>query len=648
MTAAGLALLAVGTLLAGPARKWTFVPRTIRRHLEPPRLPDAFPPADAVNSLRLDYEELIQVLRTRPSPHARPAEHRNLVTLACKARDLELACGGLTSYRHAHAMWEQAHPVLRRFSTKTLQATRRAAEAASLAREVSDAADRLQRDEAVLGEREPLVSMPMTAVPEHLTDIGTHEVQTQLHHYRQAARSIEACLAHYSRLELLSPPSNRIEELQAAQAKVDDVLQRLEDETRRRMLKGQGHTTAAQNLRRTVLASAASLSADAYPAGFFEVLTEPYAFASARASHRSSRGIGPATLASVLQRPVGHLASIVECADGLPEAVADSLERYEAGHAEGVVEWFNLAIAADNWVTLHGPASGVPVNAYLYPPVDGTAGADMDVPHLASINSGAGGEQWGGSDAPQALLVYALVIRLACLLSKSDHEHRLRQLAVNVRISTPGALTRQPTSTIVASVIIPLKDVRAIELATAVAPSLFKRWKGVANNLCDLAPVQPLLRYDPNAMRYVASTASADDAPVRNLASMDWDAFEFLARKVIEREIGGANADISFTASSARYGVEAVGGEGHRKSVAHVKRHIEQVGVSSVSDIYGQMLQAGASEAILLTTARFTQDARSFAAGKPLRLVDGAELLGQLERYGLGTFRIDMRERADR
>ena len=51
------------------------------------------------------------------------------------------------------------------------------------------------------------------------------------------------------------------------------------------------------------------------------------------------------------------------------------------------------------------------------------------------------------------------------------------------------------------------------------------------------------------------------------------------------------------------------------------------VGVSAVRDLYGTVLNEGASKGILVTTSWYRPASFDFANGKPLELLDGANLL---------------------
>jgi len=58
------------------------------------------------------------------------------------------------------------------------------------------------------------------------------------------------------------------------------------------------------------------------------------------------------------------------------------------------------------------------------------------------------------------------------------------------------------------------------------------------------------------------------------------------------------------------------------------------VGVAAVRDLYGTVLNEGANKGILVTTSDYGPDAYTFAKGKPLTLMNGANLLHMLEKHG--------------
>jgi restriction system protein len=132
-----------------------------------------------------------------------------------------------------------------------------------------------------------------------------------------------------------------------------------------------------------------------------------------------------------------------------------------------------------------------------------------------------------------------------------------------------------------------------------------------------------------------------------NIAAMDWKDFEHLVRQVFESEFASAGGEVRVTQASRDGGVDAIvhdpdpirGG----KIVIQAKRYTNTVDVSAVRDLYGTVMNEGATKGILVTTSQFGPDARRFAQGKPLTLIDGGNFLHLLERMGVQA-RIDLKE----
>jgi restriction system protein len=80
------------------------------------------------------------------------------------------------------------------------------------------------------------------------------------------------------------------------------------------------------------------------------------------------------------------------------------------------------------------------------------------------------------------------------------------------------------------------------------------------------------------------------------------------------------------------------------KVVIQAKRYRHTVGVSAVRDLYGTMLNEGASKGILVSTSGYGSDAFNFAKDKPIELIDGGGLLYLLETHAGTRARIIMPE----
>jgi restriction system protein len=119
---------------------------------------------------------------------------------------------------------------------------------------------------------------------------------------------------------------------------------------------------------------------------------------------------------------------------------------------------------------------------------------------------------------------------------------------------------------------------------------------------------------------------------------MGWEDFEHLIREVFEKEFSQSGGEVKVTQASRDGGVDAIafdpdpirGG----KIVIQAKRYTNTVGVSAVRDLYGTVMNEGATKGILVTTADYGPDAYDFAKGKPLTLLNGGNLLHLLDKHG--------------
>lgn len=78
------------------------------------------------------------------------------------------------------------------------------------------------------------------------------------------------------------------------------------------------------------------------------------------------------------------------------------------------------------------------------------------------------------------------------------------------------------------------------------------------------------------------------------------------------------------------------------KVVIQAKRYKNTVGVSAVRDLYGTVLNEGASKGILITTSGYGKASYEFADGKPLELYSGSHLLHLLKEHAGLEAKIEM------
>ena len=120
-----------------------------------------------------------------------------------------------------------------------------------------------------------------------------------------------------------------------------------------------------------------------------------------------------------------------------------------------------------------------------------------------------------------------------------------------------------------------------------------------------------------------ASSASALDG-------MSWREFELLVGEAFRlqgfrvAEIGGGGPD---------GGVDLILSKGNERFLVQCKQwKAFKVGVDVVRELYGVMAAKGAAGGFVVTSGRFTDDAKAFADGRNVQLVDGTKLFAMIKQ----------------
>lgn len=246
-------------------------------------------------------------------------------------------------------------------------------------------------------------------------------------------------------------------------------------------------------------------------------------------------------------------------------------------------------------------------------------------------------------------VLYQIILRTVHEVLEADVAGAIEAVVCNGWVRSIDRSTGKEVNPCVMSLQVKRNEFMEINLENIDPKSCFKALKGVGSSkLHSLAGVAPILQMKKTDRRFVASYDVAhelDDS--YNLATMDWEDFEHLTRELFEKEFSSNGSEVKVTQASRDGGVDAVvfnpdpihGG----KIVIQAKRYTNTVGVSAVRDLYGTLMNEGANKGILVTTSDFGPDAYSFANGKPLTLLNGANLLYLLEKHGHKA-RIDIKE----
>jgi hypothetical protein len=114
------------------------------------------------------------------------------------------------------------------------------------------------------------------------------------------------------------------------------------------------------------------------------------------------------------------------------------------------------------------------------------------------------------------------------------------------------------------------------------------------------------------------------------------DRFEHLIGKLVEKM--GYHATV--TQYSADGGIDVIatktGGITSERVLIQAKRYSGTVGVPQIRDLYGVLsADQEATSAVVITTGNFSAQAREFAEGKRIELIDGDRLLKILDAYNI-------------
>lgn len=245
--------------------------------------------------------------------------------------------------------------------------------------------------------------------------------------------------------------------------------------------------------------------------------------------------------------------------------------------------------------------------------------------------------------------MYKITLRTIHELFEADVANAIEAISFNGWVKAINKATGKEENNCILSIQVKKSEFIEIDLSNVEPKTCFKNLKGVASSkLSSLTSVQPILQISKVDKRFVESYAVANQIDnTTNLAAMDWEDFEHLIRELFEKEFQTGGGEVKITQASRDGGVDAIafdpdpirGG----KIVIQAKRYTNTVGVSAVRDLYGTVLNEGATKGILVSTADYGPDAYEFAKGKPLTLLNRSNLLYLLEKHGYHA-KIDLRE----
>ncbi|HBG12544.1 MAG TPA: hypothetical protein DDX68_13880 [Clostridium sp.] len=238
-------------------------------------------------------------------------------------------------------------------------------------------------------------------------------------------------------------------------------------------------------------------------------------------------------------------------------------------------------------------------------------------------------------------IIYQIVLQTLNYIFSLDSLHNfIDSVVLNGKIKTIDKSTGKDIEPYILSINIAKKDFIELNLSAIDAKAWFKSAKAIsAATFAEVTPVAPIVSMSRDDSRFIDgyNVVDALDNSI-NLAAIDWQDFENLIRELFEQEFNANGGEVRITQASRDGGVDAIafdpdpirGG----KIVIQAKRYTNVVGVSAVRDLYGTVMNEGATKGILVTTSDYGTDSYNFAKGKPLTLLNGANLLSLLEKHG--------------
>lgn len=245
-------------------------------------------------------------------------------------------------------------------------------------------------------------------------------------------------------------------------------------------------------------------------------------------------------------------------------------------------------------------------------------------------------------------LISSIAIRTIYEILKSDSANAISIISFNGYLIADNPINGREISPTIISVLTTKSEFDKINFVNIVPLRCIKGMSAVISpRPNELVAVKPIREYSMIDKRFVEESdiiSTLDTRP--NL--MDLNPFEF--ENLVSNLFSEMGLETKQTRSTKDNGVDAIAFDTRPiiggKLVIQAKRYKNTVGVSAVRDLYGTMLNEGASKGLLVTTSSYGPDAYEFSKDKPIELIDGGGLLYLLKQVGI-TAKIIMPDVSD-
>lgn len=177
----------------------------------------------------------------------------------------------------------------------------------------------------------------------------------------------------------------------------------------------------------------------------------------------------------------------------------------------------------------------------------------------------------------------------------------------------------------------PLPQFQPGQVSTVVTHTVFKAFAGIGQYVVPLLCLAGAAMSALRRNKRQGLVAQVNDSTCATaLDAMTWSEFELLVGESFRQqgykvmELGGNGPD---------GGVDLILLRGAEKFFLQCKQwKAYKVGVDVVRELYGVMAAKGAAGGFVVTSGQFTSDAKAFASGRNVQLIDGPMLLVRLKQ----------------
>ncbi|MFJ8075607.1 restriction endonuclease [Streptomyces sp. NPDC096176] len=322
--------------------------------------------------------------------------------------------------------------------------------------------------------------------------------------------------------------------------------------------------------------------------------------------------------------------------------IEDMSRALRAGEPDTVVEYFSAALYASSaWPDgFPRQVSAAYDRSARHLVLDWELPAYQVVPEAKGVRYLVGTDQEKVVQRPAAQrralyrdVLAQSVLLAVCELFAADEQGVLDGVTLNGFVDDVDPATGRAGRVVVASLAVDRAQFQQVNLALVSAVECLTGGLGghLSGRPDQRTPVSPL-RIPTQVGSGVVSHGGGEEP---DLLAMDPIAFEGLVAELFRAR--GFQAMTTQRSNDGGVDVDAVDPDpiSGGKIVVQVKRYRRTVPVAAVRELFGTVQASGANKGVLVTTSGFGPGAYTFANGKPLTLVSGAELVELLHTHGL-------------